>query len=346
MKENKKQYVLYFDLLNIVACLCVLGMHCNGEVHSFSNTRLWKESLVIETLAYWAVPIFFMLSGATLLNYREKYSTKIYFRKRLIKTLVPFIVWNLICLLEKIIRGSIDINALNPINLADMLINSRIEGVYWFFIPLFVVYLSIPVLSILKDNRTILKYMLALGLLTYSVLPFVFSIVNIPWNGNLSFPLTGGYIIFVILGYLLSTTKIERVYRYGIYSLGIVGIAVRYSMTYFLSIKQNELNKVSWGYLNWPSVLLAVAVFTLFQYTDWNHIVKSERTKKIIRQISAASFGIYLIHMPLIRALLSIFGWSTSGWKWRYCGPVIVYVCALFIISIMKKIPIIKNIVP
>ena len=57
-----KKYVLYYDLLNICACLCVIFMHCNGIVHGFSDSRAWKEALIVEVLAYWAVPVFFMIS--------------------------------------------------------------------------------------------------------------------------------------------------------------------------------------------------------------------------------------------------------------------------------------------
>lgn len=84
MAASKK--IVYFDFLNITACLCVLGMHCNGIVHNFDGSVAWKQSMAVETLGYWAVPVFFMLSGATLMNYRKRYSTKEFFKKRFIKT--------------------------------------------------------------------------------------------------------------------------------------------------------------------------------------------------------------------------------------------------------------------
>ena len=56
-----KKRVIYFDLLNITASFAVVAMHCNGIVHSFSNTLSWKQSLIVEVAAYWAVPVFFML---------------------------------------------------------------------------------------------------------------------------------------------------------------------------------------------------------------------------------------------------------------------------------------------
>lgn len=344
---KKKNYILYFDLLNIIACLCVIYMHCNSVVHTYSNTRVWKESLFVETVAYWAVPVFFMLSGATLMEYREKYDTKTYFAKRIFKTFVPFIFWNIFILIEKgLVEKTIELGNIKFITLIDMILNSKIESIYWFFIPLFMIYLSIPILAQLKENLKVLIYMIGIGILTYSILPFGMSIMNIPFNTNLNFPLTSGYIIFAIMGYILSKINLSRRSRYIIYFGGGLGIIIRYGMTYSLSIKEEQLNKISWGYLNLPSVLLAIAVFTLFKYIEWEKIFKTEKIKSVIRKISGASFGIYLIHMLVIRVLLHYFGWNTFGWKWRYCGALIVYVCALTIVLLMKKIPLIKRIVP
>ena len=74
-----KKRVLYFDILNIISCIAVVYLHCNGIVHNFTNTLAWKEALVIEVLCYFAVPVFLMLSGANLLNYKNKYDTKTFF---------------------------------------------------------------------------------------------------------------------------------------------------------------------------------------------------------------------------------------------------------------------------
>lgn len=69
--ENNKKYILYFDLLNIFACFAVVALHVNGAVHTFAKTRNWVSCMFIEALFYFAVPVFFMLTGATLMNYRK-----------------------------------------------------------------------------------------------------------------------------------------------------------------------------------------------------------------------------------------------------------------------------------
>lgn len=77
-------------MLNIIACFCVICMHCNGIVHRYSNSAEWKQSMIVETIAYWAVPVFFMMSGATLMNYGERYDIKTHLKKRFLRVGIPF----------------------------------------------------------------------------------------------------------------------------------------------------------------------------------------------------------------------------------------------------------------
>ena len=69
--------VLYFDILNIFACFSVICLHHNSIVHSFMGDTAWKQALIVEVLFYWAVPVFLMLSGANLMNYRERYTESV-----------------------------------------------------------------------------------------------------------------------------------------------------------------------------------------------------------------------------------------------------------------------------
>ena len=68
----QKKRVLYFDVLNILACIAVISLHHNGVVHTYSNSWTWKTALIVETGAYWAVPVFLMLSGATLMMVKSQ----------------------------------------------------------------------------------------------------------------------------------------------------------------------------------------------------------------------------------------------------------------------------------
>ena len=245
-KIQQKKRLLYIDILNILACLCVIFMHCNGIAHQYSDTAAWRQSMVIETIAYWAVPVYFMISGATLLDYRDKYLTRVFFKKRFLKTGIPFAAWTLISLAYKIQFQQMEFEP-GLSSIVSLFTNTTAENVYWFFIPLFMVYLSMPVLSLLKDYKHILLYMAGMAFLVYSVYPVCCIVFQIPMNGSIQIPVAGGYILYVILGYLLATTDMTRKTRILFYILGLAGAGIRFGSTILGSSESAGLDQTFWG---------------------------------------------------------------------------------------------------
>lgn len=92
MKKRKD----YITLMNVIAAFSVVILHANGCFWFFSKEKYWYIANVIDALFYYAVPLFFMITGVTLINYRDKYSTKKYFKKRFDKTVTPFVAWSII----------------------------------------------------------------------------------------------------------------------------------------------------------------------------------------------------------------------------------------------------------
>lgn len=87
-KTHKSEYIM---LVNVVSMLAVVYMHVNNCFWTFSTERYWKLSDVIESVMYFAVPCFFMISGANLMDYRKRYGTKTFLIKRTKKTIIPYI---------------------------------------------------------------------------------------------------------------------------------------------------------------------------------------------------------------------------------------------------------------
>ncbi len=346
MEKNKltaKSRVLYFDLLNVMATLGVVYLHCNGLAHTFSNTLGWYQALAVEVLWFWPVPIFFMLTGATLMGYRDRYSTAEFFKKRLVRTAIPFVVWTLLSAAAKKINP-LEIGLREFINRC---FGTSIENIYWFFIPLFAIYLAMPALSLLKNHRKILWYMAGTSFLLTSFLPPLFRYVGLGWNGGLNMPMVGGYLMFAILGYLLSTEPLTRRQRVGIYLLGLFGAALRYGMTVLLSLRDGTINKTFFDYGGYYSVFLAVAVFVFFRHLKpLDRLQDNPKAARILSTVSGCSFGVYLSHMFIIRALKEVLPASLLGWEWRLLFPIAIYGIALGITFLLKKIPILKHIVP
>lgn len=337
--------VLYFDVLNVVACLGVVAMHFNGLTWAWSPTLSWLQAFSVDCLFYWAVPIFFMLTGATLMGYREKYDTKTFFAKRVARTFVPFLAWSLGALVWQVATGQYT-DHLGPRTLLDLVFNAKIIDVYWFFIPLFSVYLALPVLSLLKDNRQALWYM-AFGASALTVfLPRLFSLAGVEWNSNASFPAASSYLVYVLLGYLLSTQEIPRGTRRAVYVLGVAGVAVRLVATIVLSGAEQGLSNGTWGYLNIPCFLQSVAVFVFAKSVRWEGLFSSARAKGALARIAGCSFGIYLMHKVAFWYVIQLTGLNGGDWEFRVLAPLACYALCLALTLGLKRIPVLRRAVP
>lgn len=129
---------IYIQILGVIACLAVVAMHVNGCFWQFSYDRYWITANIIECICYFAVPIFFMISGATLLNYRKRYTTAVFFKKRFGKTLVPFLIWSVISAIWYYIVYHARPEGIREV--VDGILNTRYVDIYWFFPALFSVY--------------------------------------------------------------------------------------------------------------------------------------------------------------------------------------------------------------
>ena len=92
MRERK----VYLSLARVLCAFAVVLIHTNGCFYEFNIDECWGWANVIESGLGFAVPVFIMVSGATLMDYSHRYSTKEFFKKRVIKTVIPYLVWSVI----------------------------------------------------------------------------------------------------------------------------------------------------------------------------------------------------------------------------------------------------------
>ena len=351
--ENNKKYILYFDLLNIFACFAVVALHVNGAVHTFAKTRNWVSCMFIEALFYFAVPVFFMLTGATLMNYRKRYDTGAFFKKRIFKTFVPFMIWSIIGICWSIFyTKGMKISDINtPAKFISAVINCKGMGIYWFFPALFSVYLTIPLFSLVDEDKRIGKkgiftYLILVYIVLNVLLPFVCRLTGIQWNSALNEVSCGGYVVWFLIGYLLANTDINKKFRILIYILGLIGFFMYFYLTVQNSFKTGRFDKTYAGYMNIPAIFMGTAVFVFFKYGKWNFIDKHEKAVRFVRNLSSASFGVYLIHYYLKDFSIRHFGIDPRSTLYRIVGTFIIYGLSVIIVRVIQKIPVIRKMVP
>ena len=342
-----RKRILYYDILNILACFGVVCLHQNGIVHWYPiDTAAFRQSLLVETCFYWPVPIFFMLSGATLMSYRSRYSTKEFLLRRVKRVLIPFFVFSLLMLVWRCHIKSFSLESLSVRSVLTAILFNQHESIYWFFLPMMATYLCIPVLSLLKDNTRILWYMFFMGFLTLSCCPLLFQFLGIGWNASANFPMTGGYLLFTIEGYLLSVTSFSRRQRRTLYGLAVFSVIFRYAGTVYLSEKAGVLDRTLFDYMQFHSVLLAAGVFVFFKQVRWERLFRSDTWANALASVSSCSFGIYLIHVMIQFYEPGLLGIPTEHILYRTAGCFLTYGVALTVIWTAKKIPLLNKLIP
>ena len=347
-ERSKSEYNPTIDVMNIAACIAVVALHVNGGIWGFTHNLNWVMMLITECVCYWAVPVFFMITGATLLDYRSRYSTKVFFQKRFIKTGLPFIFWSIVSIFWAV-RTSyyLGMGTLGSIgSFLDAIINTRGMSIYWFFPPLFALYLLIPFFSQIPESKRkdTFAYGIVIIFIACSCMPLLLSFLEVPF----SMPIIGGagYCEYLFLGYYITHYDIPQKMRVLIvYPLGIFGLLLRYVGTLIESFQLGSVGGTFGGYERFPCVVFSVAVFVWFWYHDWSFLNTGKR-KEFLRIISGASFGIYLTHFYILRYLVDTFQIDMQSLQWRILGIPVVYLSALFITLLFKRIPGINKLVP
>lgn len=347
------KHYMYFDILSIVACLAVIFLHCNGIVHWGPQTPHWSQALVVEVGFYWAVPIFFMCTGAKTLDYRDRKSTKEFLISRMKGIFVPFLAWSALLFIVKTSGGlgsAPDGWVLSLGSFIQAFMGSQIDGTYWFFFAMFGVTVSIPVLSRLRDHKDALWYMVVVYAALYGCLPPLARVLGVPWNNSITIPVAGGYVMYVVLGYLLAkddgailTSQRCKV----LYVVGFAGLAVRYGYTWVMSQQSGMVNTALFDYNFITAILPSAALFVFFKRVRWENIslLASSGAKRAVRTLSGLTFGIYLLHNSMLAFLVQMFSLDMSSYFVRLALPFVIFAMCSGISMLLNKIPVARGMV-
>lgn len=336
--------VVAFDILNILACISVVALHVNGDVWAFGRNAHWLSCMVVQVVCYWAVAVFVMLTGATLMDYRDRYDTRTFFKKRFLKTVIPFFAWSFLAIVSLIARGAFPWDTVTgPASLWNYIMSAGPQPIYWFFPMIWGMYLCIPALSLVPVERrkACFGYLFAVGFVIVALVPQLLKCFGMQWP--VTFPLDGGYVIYLVAGYLLTQIQPTKKQLHLIYTAGVGSAILMFVGEVYMCYQANDAVVFWRGYLNFPCVLMSIAVFAAVYYHDWSSL--GTKAVEALKRLSSFSFGVYLVHFFPIDALNQS-PIDASSWLWRTLGILVIYAASCCIVWLLKQIPGVKNIVP
>ena len=330
--------------------LAVVYMHANTKVfeHYEVTSGAWLSAHLMISICYFAVPVFFMITGATLIDYRDRYSTRDYFSARIKKTVIPFVLWSLAALIFQVLLHQVKLSSLTVPVVISGILKAEYMTIYWFFLKLFSVYLMIPVISLIpKEKREkAFLYVMAVAFVLEKLVPFLNKAFSL--SVPLSVRMEMGYDCywFVFAGYYLQNKKWKRGQRAAIYAAGLAGFLIQFAGTWRLSLAAGKVSDTLRGSRGMANLLYSVAVFVLLQQIA-ERIDEESRISRLVSILSGYTFGIYLIHRYFLTALEWIPAvplWSTL---YRALIPLPVTFICVAVIWAVRKIPVLgKTILP
>ena len=338
MKKN------YISILNVLACIGVVILH-TFETGYTSDANFVFEVL-IRAIAYCAVPVFFMITGATLIDYRERYDTKTFFKKRLLKVIIPLIIWSIIYFIINFFKGKFSINDLSFKFVFEYFFLVKTNPIFWFFVVIIGIYLAIPVISLIpqESRRKAFLYIIIITFVFNQFLPDLLYHLNLNYNYDLKFPLTySGWISFIFIGYYIDKYEIVKKHRVIIYVLGIIGFLTMVVPTIFISYHKNE--SCSWfdEYYDAPCVLYSASVFFFFKSKINNNQIVT-KIMPFFNFVAPTTLGIYVLHIAIRDFLRYFYTYSYFGMNLVLTLSILT-ICFI-VVKIVQKIPGLRHIFP
>ena len=340
----------WIDLVRVVAVFQVILVHLSYVIF-FKRDPLtpdWIAANFYDSFSRMGVPLFFMVSGFLLLGKTE--SIQDFFRKRFMKVGIPTLFWSVFYLFQTVeayTNGTmtplgITLSMLKAIYLGDVEIH------LWFLYILIGIYLTVPILRVFvsKASKNDLGYFVLLWFVATSLFEVVQRVSG--FQTALVIPVVTGYVGYFVAGHWLADVKLSQRGRF-LSALGIVlSITVTFFGTNWLSADAWPIDSYFYSYFSPPTVLASISGFLLMKDFGQNF----GKAGSVIGVISASSFGIYLIHIFVTGLLrkgffdFRLFSWMGPSVYMIPLTALVVFFLSFMIVFILRKIPILKQLVP
>lgn len=336
----KRKRIVYIDFIRVLAMFLVVLAHaCASELGHKSNSIDWNiaHSLVIITEV--AVPLFFMISGSTILNSPKTRSIRYLFKHRLPKILIPFIIWSVItAYFARQIDGTYTYHSFMHAVLS--MYHQPVIIAYWFIYPLISLYLLSPLLKAMVDSlsSTGLNYLLILWFIFTMIMPVVIPVLPADIRSyfkvySMSKIVFSSYLGYFLLGYKLSQEK----HRKTNWLVGILLILILFTINIEIGLINNHsvwkiLNIFSIGSVPFIAGLIFVVLRSFEnKYHHW--------FSRLIEILAPLTYGVYLVHGLVINLVEQWFGKSAY-----FTNFLLASLISLVVIFILSKIPLIRKI--
>ena len=350
----RTEELVYVKTIRAFALCVIVTLHVAFPLIYLYNSVSYGDWWVANSFYIWGKigsPLFTMVSGLLLLNPSKDQPISVFFQKRFVKVLLPFVAWSSIYLLWRIFLRE---ESFTPKEILVLFVQGPVYYHLWFIQMILGLYLATPILRIYirHANQQNLTYFLVVWLVSVSVLPIVQRFFG--FEIGIDVVVTTGFVGFFVLGYYLRNVVLTRGQLIAVLLIIVASFLFTQYATHALTV-QNKGVFDNFFVLNdsLNLVIMAIGLFLFFKSIDYARLfTKLPVIQKVVLWISSCSLGVYFIHVLIIEELASgRYGFTLTG---STLPPLIgipaeaMLVMALSVgaTMLLKQIPYVRNIVP
>lgn len=267
LTEQKRTHIVYLDYLRLFAAASVVYMHTAAAGLRRDVSLGWHGMNLVTSLAFTAVPLFFMISGFLLLSDERTLDPRVLLR-RLPRLVVPLAAWSAVSVLwDALIARNFSLPYVGG-----KLLGALYEPVltpFWFMYTLIALYVLSPLLcgGVRAMGKSGRRYVLLLAALI-SLKAMVKAILPDPLDHWLAVDLLnklqalGGYLLIFLVGYELGTME-KRISNALLITVAAVTYGIIVVGTWRLTVQQGEFRQAFQAQAAGFEVLLAACLFLL-----------------------------------------------------------------------------------
>lgn len=354
VRTGTDEQVTYVKAVRAWAMITIVTLHVSFPLiylyNSLPNLHWWIGNNFY-ILGKTGSPLFTMVSGFLLLNPTKDQPIPVFFRKRFVKVLIPFLAWAVVYLAWRVFFHG---ETLTPYGILTAVFQGPVYYHLWFIQMILGLYLATPILRVYTRyaTRENLTYFLGIWFVAVAVLPLIQRFTGI--EVNIDIVVTTDFVGFFILGHYLRDVVISR--KQVLPILLIIGgmyLFTQYA-THALTVAQGgTFDNALLQNQGFNIIIITVCAYLFLKSLDYQLIyARLPLVGWAITLISSCSLGIYFIHVLVIELLQSgRLGFRLDGTTIHpFIGipltTLVALIASIAIVRLLKKAPLIRHFVP
>lgn len=327
------------DFTRVLAMLAVIMIHVtSGFVYADSRFTLWgvNPAFFLNQLSRFAVPLFLLLSGLSLELGKQDVSPGAFYKRRLWKIGIPYLIWSLLYFFYNWYTGQ-SIWTLN--NVISALLKGSAASHLYFIVALFQLYALYPLLQKLVRTYPVpcvafsfcmsyaVQQSLAFADLGLDLIPGFLR----PWL-TVCFPT---WIFYFVLGMALAGKPLDQLRSFARTHRGSIFLVTAvYVLVYIWEASlTGSIHSIK------PQLNLFVPLALLFSLALWSVVGNWDWLRKLTALLSRCSMDVFYCHIFVLYLFRSIpfFSWGMGKMLLMYVGVTLCSVAFAWGMDRLKR---------